>query len=281
MSDSPGAGRSRTGSWVSQPAARPSAFGQLLRRWRRARGWSQLELGLEAQVPQRHVSFLETGRARPGESMVLRLGHALDLPLSERNGMLAAAGFAPAFDTAASASLERGFFQSAVREMLDAHAPYPALALNGWWDVTQRNTPAARLLTEESSNLVDAIFEPGPFRARVLNWAQVARASFARLSREAREHPSDARLQSLAGRAAGRMAEAGIALFEEPGASDAESIAVCPQIRVGPHTVRLLTMVARFASVRDAALEEARVELLFPADAESATRLRSLAGSLP
>ena len=72
-------------------------FGPMLRTWRRRRGASQLALALQSGVSQRHVSFLESGRARPSREMVVQLSTALDVPLRQRNAMLLAAGFAPAY----------------------------------------------------------------------------------------------------------------------------------------------------------------------------------------
>src|SRR5688572_631016 len=74
-----------------------SSFGTLLQRWRRVRGKSQLDLAMEAQVSPRHVSFVETGRSTPSREMILTLSSALDVPLRERNALLAAAGYAPVY----------------------------------------------------------------------------------------------------------------------------------------------------------------------------------------
>ena len=97
------------------------SFGTLLKGWRSRRGVSQLSMALDAGVSTRHLSFLETGRARPSRQMVLRLAGALDLPLRERNGFLLSAGFAPRFGERplTSTELEQAFH--AVRLMLDAH----------------------------------------------------------------------------------------------------------------------------------------------------------------
>ena len=71
--------------------------GPLLRSWRQRRRLSQLDLALEAGVSARHVSFVETGRSRPSPEMVLHLAEQLEVPLRERNELLLAAGYAPAY----------------------------------------------------------------------------------------------------------------------------------------------------------------------------------------
>jgi transcriptional regulator with XRE-family HTH domain len=82
---------------VSTTAAPRTGFGQLLRRWRTARGLSQLRLSADTGVSSRHLSFLETGRAQPSRQIILFLGEHLDIPLPDRNDLLLAAGFAPAY----------------------------------------------------------------------------------------------------------------------------------------------------------------------------------------
>jgi transcriptional regulator with XRE-family HTH domain len=120
----------------------PSVFGTELKDWRGRRRVSQLDLGLAAEVSARHVSFLETGRAAPSRTMVLRLAEALEVPLSDRNSLLRAAGFAPLFpshgdDEAAVAPLSQ-----AVDWLLDRHAPYPAFAIDRHWNLKRANAPA-------------------------------------------------------------------------------------------------------------------------------------------
>ena len=80
-----------------QTLSGPHRVGDLIRDWRARRRMSQLDLALEAGVSQRHLSFVESGRAAPSRDMVEMLCDHLDLPLRERNVVLLSAGFAPAF----------------------------------------------------------------------------------------------------------------------------------------------------------------------------------------
>src|SRR3954470_13244317 len=115
---------------AAAPAAR---VGPLLRDWRRRRRLSQLDLALEAGVSARHLSFVETGRARPSADMVLHLAEQLEVPLRERNRLLLAAGHAPVYEERALDAPEMAAVRDAVQLVLDAHDPYPALAVDHGW----------------------------------------------------------------------------------------------------------------------------------------------------
>ena len=78
-------------------SAGSTQFPTELRRWRRARRLSQLDLAIRAGTTQRHVSFIEQGRSRPGRDVVVRLAESMHLTARERNELLAAASFAPAY----------------------------------------------------------------------------------------------------------------------------------------------------------------------------------------
>src|SRR5690349_10121207 len=104
-----------------------SALGASLRDWRGRRRVSQLELALDAGTTQRHVSFIESGRSTPGRGMVVRLAEALDVPLRERNALLLAAGYAPAYDDASLDDPKLRVVREALERVLEAHLPYPAI----------------------------------------------------------------------------------------------------------------------------------------------------------
>ncbi len=122
----------RAAATVDPPAP---TVGRLLRSWRDRRRLSQMELALEADVSTRHLSFLETGRARPSREMIVRLAEHLDVPLRERNDLLPAAGFAP---VSAQTELDAGrmaLVRDAVRRVLAGHDPYPALVVDRCWEM--------------------------------------------------------------------------------------------------------------------------------------------------
>lgn len=119
-----------------------SAFGLALRQWRALRGVSQLRLGTEAGISTRHLSFVETGRSRPSRGMVLRLAEALDVPLRERNALLAAAGFAPLYRRSALEEPELAPVARVLDFLLARHEPFPAYLVDRCWRMLRANTPS-------------------------------------------------------------------------------------------------------------------------------------------
>lgn len=249
-------------------------FGQTLRRWRRARGLSQLELSARARTSSRHLSFLETGRSRPGEDMVCRLAETLDLPLRDRNDLLRVAGFAPLWPEHALGDAAVAPYRRIVRHMLDQHEPFPAFVVDRWWQVVEANRGAAAFLGQLA--LKDARFDfvdalDGPLRDQLDNWEEVAWHGLYRLRREAAAAGGDTRLEALLGRMEALLAEV------PPPALDLASPLVCPQVTLGGHTLRFVGTIARFGSAVDVMLSELRVELMFPADDETAAVMQALA----
>src|SRR5687768_12680421 len=104
-------------------------FAAELRRWRRIRRWSQLDLAIRSGTTQRHLSFLEQGRSSPGRSIVIRLAESLELSLRERNGLLLAAGYAPVFVQSSLDGPELRPVREAIDRILDGHLPYPAVVV--------------------------------------------------------------------------------------------------------------------------------------------------------
>src|SRR5215216_5086593 len=153
--------------------------GDLLRKWRERRRLSQLSLALDAEVSTRHLSFLETGRSRPSREMLLCLMERLEVPLRERNRLLLAAGYAPAFpehpldDPALQAA------RQAVDRVLAAHKPYPAHAVDRHWTLVASNNVAwpligevAPALLEPPINVLRLILHPEGLAPRILNLGQ-------------------------------------------------------------------------------------------------------------
>src|SRR5215203_273501 len=119
--------------------------GDLLRDWRLRRRLSQLDLALEAGVSARHLSFVETGRARPSREMVLHLAEQLDVPLRERNDLLLAAGFAPVYGRRGLDDADMSAVRRAIDLVLTAYEPFPALVVNRSWQLVAGNASVALL----------------------------------------------------------------------------------------------------------------------------------------
>src|SRR5262244_3756155 len=127
---------------MAVPESAPPA-GTLLREWRQRRNLSQLALALRSAVSARHLSFIETGRARPSREMVLHLAERLDIPLRDRNQLLLAAGFAPVFGERSLDESEMAPVREALERLLAAHEPYPAVVVDRHWNVIASNRGVA------------------------------------------------------------------------------------------------------------------------------------------
>ena len=249
-----------------------ASFDILLKGWRSRRGVSQFNLALDAGVSARHVSFLETGRSRPSREMVLRLAVALDLPLRESNGLLLSAGFAPRFGERPLNSDDLKQALHAVRLLLDAHEPYPAFALDRYWDIVMWNRPFEEMLAEPVAdvdsvrelNALDLVFEPGGMREQFLNWEEVACAVLKRLRRQVVRAGPDERLQRIWSRV---QAAPGVAdLMRHGRADEAPPVLVPMRVRQGDDVLTWINTLATFGATSEVTLDELVVESLFPGD---------------
>lgn len=245
-------------------------FPQSLKTWRKARRFSQLDLALEAEVSARHISFLETGRARPSREMIGRLGDALDLPLDARNQMLIHAGFAARYPKRAWDDADMAPIRGAVDHMLSSHAPYPAIALDRLWTVLQMNAPATMLFAmldvQEGDSLLDLVLSE-QMPEVVENWPEVAQHTARRLRTESAVQGGLTALDRAADR-----------LNQVP-APRAQSLdPVLPAIyRAGDLRLALFATIAQFGTPEDLLLDDLKIELFFPADADTEVALRALA----
>ncbi|MEM1237050.1 MAG: helix-turn-helix domain-containing protein [Pseudomonadota bacterium] len=235
-----------------------SDFPAVLRHWRKTRRFSQLALALDADVSARHISFLETGRARPSRDMIGRLGEAMDLPLVAKNELLSHAGFAPRYSARDWEDEELAPIREAVDYMLASHDPYPGLALNRLWKIVAFNTAGARLYGGLGIGIGDSLLDllqSGQLSAMVENWPAVARAATARL-----------RVESAA---AGGIAELDRAIDSLSGADAPGQIdgPVVPTIiRLGDMRLSMFATIAQLGTPEDLTLDDLKVELYFPAD---------------
>src|SRR5262245_54100617 len=160
----------------------PQTFAARLRWWRERRGLAQLALAGRAEISQRHLSFLELGRASPSRDMVLRLAVALDVPLRQHNALLMAAGFAPEWRETSFNAPELAQVQSALDYMLAQQEPYPAVVVDRHWKLLRANEGARRLVeflvgklpAGADVNLADALVAPDLLRPYLRNWEDVA-----------------------------------------------------------------------------------------------------------
>src|SRR4051794_31885221 len=162
---------------LTVPVHAAGPIGTRLRVWRQRRRLSQLDLALEAGISQRHLSFVETGRASPSRDMVLLLGERLGVPLRERNLLLLAAGFAPAFAERPLGDPALRTARETVDRILRAHEPFPALAVDRHWRLLAANAAVAPLLAGVSEpallappvNVLRLSLHPGGLAPRIAN----------------------------------------------------------------------------------------------------------------
>ncbi|MBJ3785418.1 MmyB family transcriptional regulator [Devosia sediminis] len=241
-------------------------FERSLRDWRTRRGMSQMALALAADVSPRHLSFLESARARPSATMVMRLSEALDLPLRERNGLLVAAGFAPQFSDSDWLSPQMAEVRQAAQLLLAAHSPSPALVLDAAFNILEANEGAFALIggrpAERSAlNLADLVFTPGPVRAAIVNWDEVAGYLMHRLREGTRRRGPESAVARVLTRA--RRQEGGASL-EGAHAAYRSSVLLPLDFRIDGKVTRWFTTVTSFGGPQDAPVEEITIEQFHP-----------------
>src|SRR4051794_23785653 len=167
--------------------------GDLLRDWRQRRRLSQLNLAVEADVSARHLSFVETGRSRPSRELVLHLAEHLNVPLRDRNSLLLAAGYAPAYRETSLDAQEMAPVRSAIDKILTGHEPYPAVVVDRRWNLVSGNRPALAILTDGVDpellgppvNTLRISLHPRGLAPRIRNFAQYSAHLVHRLDRQA------------------------------------------------------------------------------------------------
>jgi transcriptional regulator with XRE-family HTH domain len=233
------------------------SWGSLLRHWRLLRGLSQQELALAAEISPRHVSFLETGRARPSAEMVGLLCTALRVPPRERNALLQAAGFAPQHRAVDLGEPSMAETRLALQLILKRNEPYGAVVIDRRWDILMANESFARFLAAVDHpvaayevtaaprrNWLRVLFAPGKVRAVIANWPEVAAAVRARVAREDPE----------------LAAELGEPLPPPP----ADTLLIPVRMRLGEHELRLISTVSSLGTALDVALQELKIDAFHP-----------------
>lgn len=271
---------------VSSVAVSDTSFGGLLRRWRTARKMSQLDLSVHTDVSQRHLSFLESGRSRPSQHMVVQLSEALDVPLRERNNLLQAAGFAPFYRQRGLSDEDMAPVHDALQRMLDHHDPYPAVVVDRDYDLLMENRAFIALTSlfgerdrlwaaccpDGRPNLMRLTFHRNGARPFIRNFSEIAPLILQRVYRET----------------AANKSAAAVAFIEELRAdpdipshwhvSD-PTVAPAPVLPLvlgnGLIELNLFSMISTFGTPHDITTDEIRVEMFFPGDAGTESLLRS------
>lgn len=262
-----------------------SDFSAALRYWRNKRGYSQLRLSTESSISQRHISFLESGRSQPSKEIILKLGVVLDIPLRQRNVMLLAAGFAPAYQERSLSDPELKSVKQALDFMLAQQAPFPALVVDRLWNLVMANGPAAIMMKwlldmpdhlpipREGVNILKLMLDPAGVRKYLRNWEDVCTDLLHWIQREAMS-------DGLGSEAAQLLKE----LTAFPGIKEATQTPnldtralpfLAVQIRKDNVELNMFTTITTMGTPHDVTVHELRIESFFPADEATADWFRA------
>ncbi|BFM17131.1 helix-turn-helix transcriptional regulator [Maricurvus nonylphenolicus] len=259
-------------------------FPSVFREWRAFRKLSQLDLALAADVSQRHVSWLETGRSQPSREMVVRLSEAMQVPLRERNVLLQAAGFAPMYRESDLDEPAMKPVYDALSQMLKHHDPLPAIVVDRFWNVKMKNQAADLMLSlggdieamqasigtnSDEINLALLTVHPEGMRPFISNWDQAAPLFIQRLKREADGDPDIRDRMAAIIELAGPMPD--IALQAEG------LLPVLPlELNVNGLELSLFSVMSTFGTPMDITTDELRIESFYPADTATEAFFKSM-----
>jgi transcriptional regulator with XRE-family HTH domain len=274
----------RSATSALQSARFGEQVGMLLREWRRVRRISQLQLALQAGVSARHLSYVETGKARPSRDLASRLADVLGMPLRERNALLVAAGFAPIYPETSLETPALAAIRRAIDLTLEHHEPFPALVIDRHWEIVRANSAFSRLLTfliggVGHMNVLRQVFDPRDMRKVIVNWQEVAGDLIHHVHDQVVSAPSDVRARALLDEV--------LAYPDVPAAWRTRDLIAQPAplltvvFRTHAEELRFFSTIATFATPRDVTLDELRIECMFPSDEATAERCRALAGEDP
>ncbi|MCH8493912.1 MAG: helix-turn-helix transcriptional regulator [Idiomarina sp.] len=257
--------------------------GQLLRQWRQQRRLSQLGLAIEAEISQRHLSFIESGRAAPSRDMIIRLAEQLDIPLRERNILLTAAGYAPVYSEARPDTPGHEHVQQFVQFILAGCEPFPAVVVDRYWQLYAANDALTRLLEgidqrllQPPVNVLHLSLHPRGLAARIINYNQWREHILMRLEQQIRE-TADAKLIELLQELSQYPPPTNVRPAIEPVTMQLAQLAVPMQLQTRHGSVSLINTTTVFGTSTDVTLSELAIECFFPADDHSAAVLRELA----
>jgi transcriptional regulator with XRE-family HTH domain len=257
---------------VTGTATARGEVGELLRQWRERRRLSQLELSGRADVSTRHLSFVETGRSRPTAEMIERLAGHLDVPLRERNRLLLAAGHAPAHPEHGLDEPDLAAVRDALKVVLAAHEPHPALLLNRWWELVDANAAVAPLLDgvdpallEPPVNVLRLSLHPRGLAPRIANLGQWRGHLLEQLQQRI-ERTADPRLVELAEELAGYPGGT-------PEPASPTDVVLPLRLTSPAGELSFFSIASHVGTATDVTVEELTLEAFYPADRATAAAL--------
>jgi transcriptional regulator with XRE-family HTH domain len=256
-------------------------MGDLMRGWRERRRMSQLALATEANISQRHLSFIESGRASPSREMVLHLAESLEVPQRDRNALLIAAGFAPMYRDRPLSDPALAGARAAIDVILNAHGPNPALAVDRHWTMVAANASLAPLLSavdpellKPPVNVIRVSLHPRGLATRIVNLTPWRAHLLERLRRQW-SVTRDPIISALLAEATNYPAPPADKR-ERAGSEPRDEIATPLRLRTMVGVMSLLGTITVFGTPTEITLSELSIEAFFPADPETAEMLRKL-----
>lgn len=264
-------------------------FTHYCRKWREHRRLSQLDLALMADISQRHLSYLETGKSRPSREMINKLSEAMEIPLRERNRLYQAAGFSVQYPETPIEEQDMRPVQQALSRMLAHHDPYPAVVVDRFWNVLQMNNAANAMFgqviaslgenwrvligsdADDKINLALLTMHPMGLRRFMLNWPDVAGLFVSRLKSEALATFDEQVFEYLMS----IIDQAG-EIETAPTPTKGLTPVLPVELQMGENIVKLFTVISTFGTPQDLTTDELRVEMFYPADESTKAFLQSL-----
>ncbi len=250
------------------------AFGELLKHWRSQRNFSQLDLSMASGVSQRHISFVESGRAHPSRDMVLKLASVLDIPLRQQNKLLTTAGFAPIYSECDLSAPEIAPIRRALEFTLRQQEPYPALVMDRYWNQVQLNQGATNFMgwllagqtipSDIGPNLMKLMLHPDGAKDQVENWDAIAPHLIHRVHRETLAEGQDEQSQTLFETL---LSYPDIReLWQKPATGNWQLPLLTVNFSKNNQQLSFFTTIATLGTPQDITLQELRLECMFPAD---------------
>ena len=249
------------------------SIGSLLKKWRKQRRYSQLQLSLELDISSKHISFIETGRSLPSKEMILKICTFLGLTKREVNRLLNIAGYAPAYAALSLSDKELKPVLEAINQIIENHSPYPALVIDRNWDIVNANNSANKLMTNLGfsayTNLIEAIISDQPRQghiSKIINWYEASSLVLMRLREEINLLGEPKRLQALAEKLNECLSSDEKSLYDEITHKDTQKTVLSTRFKVNGEVLSFFSIIAQLGTVQDVTLSEFKVELMFPTD---------------
>ncbi|WP_369190903.1 helix-turn-helix domain-containing protein [Streptomyces sp. R08] len=272
-----------TGTDSAAAAPAGQGVGPLLRAWRERRRVSQLELALRADSSARHISFVETGRSRPSEEMVLRLAEHLDVPVRERNSLLLAAGYAPRYPETPLDDPALGALREGLERLIQGYEPYPALVVDATYTVVAANRGITMLLDgvpesllQPPLNAVRLTLHPEGMAARIRNLGEWRGHLLTQMERQIALHRSEP-LRALYEEVAAYPMPEAVVDGEQP-ADSVPYFALPMRIEHDGRVLSFVSSISTFNTPMDVTVSELAIETFLPADPATAKYLHALGG---